>query len=92
MSNKRNEAGEKKLAEQPSELEKAFGKGSSPNIFDGEKLAYYKTRYEQLIGAVQRKFPGESRHETALRYIRESERSTNYSQRDIEGQEDIDEG
>lgn len=43
------------------------------SISDGEKLAYYKTRYQQLIGAVVRKFPGESRHETALRYIQEAE-------------------
>lgn len=43
------------------------------SISDGENLAYYKTRYQQLIGAVVRKFPGESRHETALRYITEAE-------------------
>lgn len=30
--------------------------------------------YDELIYAVERKFPGESRHETALRYIREAER------------------
>ena len=29
--------------------------------------------YGQLLYAVARKFPGESRHETALRYIREAE-------------------
>jgi hypothetical protein len=30
-------------------------------------------RYEELIFAVQRCFPGETRHQTALRYIRETE-------------------
>lgn len=34
-------------------------------------------RYEELIYAVARKFPGESRHETALRYIREREAAAN---------------
>lgn len=32
-----------------------------------------KDRYNELLFAVARKFPGESRHETALRYIREAE-------------------
>jgi hypothetical protein len=30
-------------------------------------------QYHELIMAVERKFPGESRHETAVRYIRERE-------------------
>ena len=30
-------------------------------------------RYNELLYAVARKFPGESRHETALRYIRDAE-------------------
>ena len=30
-------------------------------------------KYMELLSAVERKFPGESRHETALRYIRERE-------------------
>lgn len=42
-------------------------------VSESEKLAYYKTRYQQLIGAVESKFPGESRHETALRYISQAE-------------------
>jgi len=29
--------------------------------------------YHELLYAVARKFPGESRHETALRYIRDTE-------------------
>lgn len=32
--------------------------------------------YNELLYAVAQKFPGESRHETALRYIREREQST----------------
>ena len=31
-------------------------------------------KYNELLYAVARKFPGESRHETALRYIHEAER------------------
>ena len=30
-------------------------------------------KYNQLLSAVERKFPGESRHETALKYIRQVE-------------------
>lgn len=37
----------------------------------GEPLV--TTKYDELILAVHSKFPGESRHETALRYIRERE-------------------
>ena len=38
-----------------------------------DKLEYYNERYGQLVFSVAQKFPGESRHETALRYIRERE-------------------
>lgn len=37
---------------------------------DAEDMA---RKYHELLFAVARKFPGESRHETALRYIREAE-------------------
>ena len=30
-------------------------------------------KYSQLLSAVERKFPGETRHETALKYIRQVE-------------------
>jgi hypothetical protein len=30
-------------------------------------------KYHELLMAVERKFPGESRHQTALRYIRRAE-------------------
>lgn len=33
--------------------------------------------YEELIYAVERKFPNETRHETALRYIRQTEERAN---------------
>lgn len=33
--------------------------------------------YSELLMAVERKFPGESRHQTALRYIREAEARAN---------------
>lgn len=32
-------------------------------------------KYSELLYAVARKFPGETRHETALRYIQEVERA-----------------
>ena len=31
-------------------------------------------KYNELLYAVERKFPDESRHETALRYIKQAER------------------
>ena len=34
---------------------------------------FYQGKYNELLFAVCRKFPGESRHQTALRYIREAE-------------------
>lgn len=53
---------------------KVFGKppiASNPAAEAKHKLL--EERYNELIFAVARKFPGESRHETALRYIREAE-------------------
>ena len=34
---------------------------------------FYSKQYQELIMAVESKYPNESRHETALRYIRERE-------------------
>jgi len=38
---------------------------------------FYETekRYNELLMAVESKFPGETRHQTALRYIRDRENS-----------------
>ena len=36
----------------------------------------YEKRYYELIMAVGNKYPNETRHETALRYIRSAEKST----------------
>jgi hypothetical protein len=33
-------------------------------------------KYYELLGAVDNKYPDETRHETALRYIRSAEKST----------------
>lgn len=44
--------------------------GNQTDMFDAFEL---QDRYAELILAVQRKFSGESRHSTALRYIREAE-------------------
>ena len=35
----------------------------------------FEMAYHELIYAVSEKYPGETRHETALRYIREAEKS-----------------
>jgi hypothetical protein len=37
------------------------------------KIEETLTRYDELLFAVERKWQGETRHETALRYIRETE-------------------
>ena len=37
---------------------------------------FYQGKYNELLFAVCRKFPGESRHQTALRYIREAEKQS----------------
>lgn len=38
-----------------------------------EKYFCLRDKYNELIMAVERKFPNESRHTTALKYIRETE-------------------
>jgi hypothetical protein len=43
-----------------------------PNNFQ-TKLAELQEKYNELIMAVETKFPNESRHETALRYIKSAE-------------------
>jgi len=41
-----------------------------------QQLATRQTLYHELLMAVESKWPGETRHQTALRYIRQAERST----------------
>lgn len=41
--------------------------------FQGQQPADVDEKYAELIYAVANKYPGESRHETALRYIRQAE-------------------
>lgn len=48
-----------------------FQRGYAAGLRDG------KHEYNELLYAVANKFPGESRHETALRYIRNAERVDN---------------
>jgi uncharacterized protein YjiS (DUF1127 family) len=38
-----------------------------------QEMSSIRALYDELIMAVARKFPGESRHQTALKYIREIE-------------------
>ena len=60
---------------------KWFRSGLEITEMELEKIPNNKTKAEtqlyQLLYAVQRKFPGESRFETALRYIQNAERSDN---------------
>lgn len=44
-----------------------------------DELKLIKQRYENLIFAVGNKYPDESRHETALRYIRQAENKSHQS-------------
>ncbi len=37
-----------------------------------KRTAESRRKYEELIAAVENKYPGESRHQTALRYIRQA--------------------
>jgi hypothetical protein len=53
---------------------------NKPRVFD---MAEIVDKYYELLYAVARKFPNETRHETALRYIREAEtRATDGSVKD----------
>jgi hypothetical protein len=47
--------------------------GSAPELTSQHERPL-ADRYNELLYAVGRKFPGESRHETALRYIRQEEK------------------
>ena len=46
----------------------------TPTPSAGEEVQAVSALYQELLMAVVRKWPNESRHETALRYIREAER------------------
>jgi len=46
----------------------------------GEKLRDISVKYYELIYAVGNKYPNESRHQTALRYIQEAEKSSGPSE------------
>jgi len=50
---------------------------ASDNIDYEKEYFTLLDKYNELIYAVERKFDNESRHQTALRYIRELERMTN---------------
>jgi hypothetical protein len=58
------------------------GRGTQTAELQGFRERVYELeadaeRYNELIMAVENKYPGETRHETALRYIREAETSNN---------------
>jgi hypothetical protein len=61
------------LAAQATAPSPALVEASDSEIEKINEMADETIKYLELLYAVERKFPGESRHETALRYIREAE-------------------
>jgi len=59
-------------------LEQTSETGVTPELIDEviQRISELEERYNELLYAVACKFPGESRHETALRYINERESCT----------------
>lgn len=62
--------------------ERDAAKRDAMRAFDERNIAladHERTRalYEELLYAVARKYPGETRHQTALRYIRQREQEPN---------------
>lgn len=55
--------------------------GISPALKDAVKQM--EAKYNELIYAVGKKFTGETRHETALRYIRQSEAVIDSPQKEV---------
>lgn len=54
--------------------------GQSVVYLPGREAADIRSKYDELIYAVESAFPNETRHETALRYIREAETSSGSDQ------------
>ena len=64
-------------AEADAELPRARGiKSEVLGCYREAPLSPLAAQYEELLYAVARKYPGETRHETALRYIRQAEERT----------------
>lgn len=61
--------------EQPPHNPLADARQSARLLMTAFQVLNAPDRYSELIMAVARKFPGESRHETALRYINQAEKS-----------------
>lgn len=59
------------IRSQRDELVKRFVETSNSEVVQ----ALIREKYDELLLAVEIKYPNEFRHETALRYIRESERA-----------------
>ncbi len=57
------------MSEEMKEKKRVVGKSETPCSIE--------VKYQELIMAVAQKFPDETRHETALRYIRERETHCN---------------
>jgi len=55
------------------------GSKQSVSYIPWREVERLKPLYNELLYAVERKFEGETRHETALRYIREKESCSNLS-------------
>ena len=57
-------------------------------VYEANQLEYIKTKYNELIMAVGNKYKDETRHETALRYIRQTENNSEVIRDMITGGED----
>ena len=72
------EAAEQAQAEAAQEKEEAAKRGGVDAVVNPQHgQPAISQLYNELLMAVAQKFPGESRHETALRYIRSVERNSN---------------
>jgi hypothetical protein len=60
--------------QEPATLEQYYAKHGVSPIATPPRTAQ-DDKYDELLFAVGNKYPGETRHETALRYIRQAEQS-----------------
>ena len=71
-----NQETKRQIIQQTETLDKLYLEWSQYTNARTARETRLETRYNELLMAVSRKHPGESRHETALRYICEAEATT----------------
>ncbi len=59
--------------ERPTRVSESSSTRRAPHPQEAETPQDYKAKYHELLFAVSMKHPNETRHETALRYIRKAE-------------------